>query len=63
MRNRWRRVAMRSLSTFGLLRDASNEEVRGYIDQLLAVGLLQQSDDAYPVLQLTSDGCGVDEEP
>jgi len=45
-----------SLSTFGLLREASNEEVRGYIDQLLSAGLLQQSDDVYPVLRLTSAG-------
>jgi ATP-dependent DNA helicase RecQ len=45
-----------TLSTFGLLRDASNEEVRGYIDQLLSAGLLRQSDDAYPVLQLTTTG-------
>jgi len=52
-----------SLSTFGLLREASNEEVRGYIDQLLAVGLLQQSDDAYPVLQLTSTGVELMKDP
>jgi len=45
-----------SLSTFGLLREASIDEVRGYIDQLLAHGLLQQTDDAYPVLRLTADG-------
>ena len=44
------------LSTFGLLSEASIDEVRGYIDQLLAHGLLQQTDDAYPVLQLTVDG-------
>lgn len=44
------------LTTFGLLRGASIDEVRGYIDQLLSHGLLQQSDDNYPVLQLTSDG-------
>ncbi len=44
------------LTTFGLLRDASIDEVRGYIDQLLAHGLLQQTDDNYPVLQLTPDG-------
>jgi ATP-dependent DNA helicase RecQ len=47
------------LSTFGLLRDASVDEVRGYIDQLLAHGLLQQTDDNYPVLQLTPDGVAV----
>lgn len=44
------------LSTFGLLRDCSIDEVRGYIDQLLAVNLLQQTDDSYPVLRLTEDG-------
>jgi ATP-dependent DNA helicase RecQ len=44
------------LSTFGLLRAASTDEVRGYIDQLLAHGLLQQRGDEYPVLQLTSSG-------
>jgi ATP-dependent DNA helicase RecQ len=45
-----------TLSTFGLLREASIDEVRGYIDQLLAHGLLQQTDDGYPVLRLTTDG-------
>jgi ATP-dependent DNA helicase RecQ len=44
------------LSTFGLLRDAAVDEVRGYIDQLLAAGLLRQTEDAYPVLQLTDSG-------
>jgi ATP-dependent DNA helicase RecQ len=45
-----------ALSTFGLLRECSIDEVRGYIDQLIAHGLLQQTDDAYPVLQLTLSG-------
>ena len=45
-----------TLTTFGLLRDASIDEVRGYIDQLLAHGLLRQTDDQYPVLALTDDG-------
>jgi ATP-dependent DNA helicase RecQ len=44
------------LSTFGLLKHASVDEVRGYIDQLLAHGLLRQTDDAYPVLALTDEG-------
>ena len=48
-----------SLSTFGLLRDCSTDEIRGYIDQLIAHGLLQQTDDAYPVLHLTSRGADV----
>ena len=44
------------LSTFGLLRDASMPEVRGYIEQLIARGLLRQTDDRYPVLALTPSG-------
>jgi ATP-dependent DNA helicase RecQ len=44
------------LSTFGLLGDCSVDEVRGYIDQLLGHGLLLQTDDAYPVLRLTTSG-------
>jgi ATP-dependent DNA helicase RecQ len=44
------------LSTFGLLRDASTAEVRGYIEQLTAEGLLRQTDEPYPVLALTADG-------
>jgi ATP-dependent DNA helicase RecQ len=44
------------LSTFGLLRGAPVAEVRGYIEQLGASGLLRQTDDEYPVLALTDDG-------
>jgi ATP-dependent DNA helicase RecQ len=45
-----------SLTTFGLLRDASVPEVRGYIEQLLAQQLLRQTDGEYPVLALTESG-------
>jgi ATP-dependent DNA helicase RecQ len=45
-----------TLSTFGLLPQATVAEVRGYIDQLAGLGLLQQSDDPYPVLMLTARG-------
>ena len=45
-----------TLTTFGLLSGASIDEVRGYIDQLLALGLLRQTDDQYPVLALTGEG-------
>jgi ATP-dependent DNA helicase RecQ len=45
-----------ALSTFGLLADRSVPEIRGYIEQLSAMELLQQTDDAYPVLQLTAKG-------
>jgi ATP-dependent DNA helicase RecQ len=44
------------LSTFGLLPDASVAEVRGYIEQLIGVGLLQQLDGPYPVVALTAKG-------
>jgi ATP-dependent DNA helicase RecQ len=51
------------LSTFGLLKDATTDEVRGYIDQLLAHALLQQTDDDYPVLQLTGAGAALLKDP
>jgi len=44
------------LTTFGLLREASVPEVRGYIEQLLAHGFLRQTDDAFPVVGLTASG-------
>jgi ATP-dependent DNA helicase RecQ len=44
------------LTTFGLLKDCSVPEVRAYIEQLLAHGLLRQTDDAFPVLSLTQAG-------
>jgi ATP-dependent DNA helicase RecQ len=44
------------LSTFGLLKEASIAEVRGYIEQLVGLGLLHQTDGAYPVLVLSSKG-------
>jgi ATP-dependent DNA helicase RecQ len=45
-----------SLSTFALMPDASVAEIRGYIEQLTGLRLLQQTDDAYPVLTLTAKG-------
>ncbi|HEX6324869.1 MAG TPA: RecQ family ATP-dependent DNA helicase, partial [Vicinamibacterales bacterium] len=44
------------ITTFGLLRDLSTNEVRGCIEQLAAQGLLRQTDDAFPVLMLTQAG-------
>jgi ATP-dependent DNA helicase RecQ len=44
------------LSTFGLLRDQPVAAVRGYIEQLVGLGLLQLTDDAYPVLSMTPQG-------
>src|SRR5262245_5114266 len=51
------------LSVFGLMKDASIDELRGYLDQLLAHGLLQQSGDEYPVLQLTHEGLALMKDP
>ncbi|MBA2354647.1 MAG: DNA helicase RecQ [Acidobacteria bacterium] len=44
------------LSTFGLLAQTPVTEIRGYLDQLTAHGLLRQSPGEYPVLLLTPAG-------
>jgi ATP-dependent DNA helicase RecQ len=51
------------LSTFGLLAGASVQEVRGYIEQISAAGLLRQTGDAYPVLTLTPSGSALLKDP
>ena len=45
-----------TLSTFGLLPEASVAEIRGYIEQLVGLGLLALQGDEYPVLGVTSKG-------
>jgi ATP-dependent DNA helicase RecQ len=45
-----------ALSVHGLFRDAPADEVRGYIDQLVARDLLRQTDDEFPILRLTTAG-------
>jgi ATP-dependent DNA helicase RecQ len=52
-----------TLSTFGLLPQASVAEVRGYIEQLTGVGLLHQTDGAYPVVALTQKGLALLKDP
>ena len=47
------------LSTFGLLSEASVAEVRGYIEQLVALDLLTLNGDEYPVLGVTAKGIGL----
>jgi ATP-dependent DNA helicase RecQ len=44
------------LSTFGLLKQESGAAIRGYIEQLIGVGLLLRDGDPYPVLRLTPAG-------
>ena len=48
-----------ALSTFGLLKDESVSAVRGYIEQLVAEGLLAREGDPYPVLRVTSTGASL----
>jgi ATP-dependent DNA helicase RecQ len=45
-----------TLSTFGLLKHEGSVAIRGYIEQLVADGLLVREGDPYPVLRLTSSG-------
>jgi ATP-dependent DNA helicase RecQ len=52
-----------ALTVFGLFQDASVDEVRGYIDQLVSHGLLRQTEDAFPVLQITADGMALMKDP
>jgi ATP-dependent DNA helicase RecQ len=51
------------LTTFGLLRDMSVPEVRGYIEQITGRGLLRQTDDEFPVLALTPRGVALLKDP
>jgi ATP-dependent DNA helicase RecQ len=48
-----------TLSTFGLLKQESGAAVRGYIEQLIADGLLVRDGDPYPILRLTAPGAAV----
>jgi ATP-dependent DNA helicase RecQ len=45
-----------TLSTFGLLKDEASASIRGYIEQLVADGMLAREGDPYPVLRLTASG-------
>jgi ATP-dependent DNA helicase RecQ len=47
------------LSTFGLLKEESGASIRGYIEQLVAGGLLVRDGDPYPVLRLTDTGAAL----
>jgi len=51
------------LSTFGLLKEMSVPEVRGYIEQLSGNGLLRQTDSEFPVLELTDTGVALLKDP
>jgi ATP-dependent DNA helicase RecQ len=44
------------LTTFGLLKDVPDQELRGYVDQLTEQGLLVRTGDGFPVLRLSASG-------
>jgi ATP-dependent DNA helicase RecQ len=47
------------LTCYGSLREASRQELRAWIDQLVAQGLLARTGDEYPTLKLTPAGARV----
>jgi ATP-dependent DNA helicase RecQ len=51
------------LSTFALLSGTPVPEVKGYVEQLIAHGLLRQTDDGFPVVALTERGVGLLRDP
>ena len=51
------------LSTFGLLKEMSVPEVRGYIEQLTGADLLRQTGDEFPVLELSPAGVALLKDP
>jgi ATP-dependent DNA helicase RecQ len=53
---RMRQTGHDQLSTFGLLKEHSTGEVRGFIDQLVGLGHLGVEGDRYPTLYLTQSG-------
>jgi ATP-dependent DNA helicase RecQ len=53
--DRVRKLAHDQLSTFGLLKDHTARQVRDWIGQLVQLGLLDQTEDEYPVLRLNDE--------
>lgn len=51
------------LSVFGLLAGVPADEIRGYLDQLIALELLRQTEDEFPVLKLTAEGVALMKDP
>jgi superfamily II DNA helicase RecQ len=49
---RVKRLQHDQLSTFGILKDFTAVELRGFIQQLIGQGVLVQTDDEYPILKL-----------
>ena len=56
---RMRSTGHDGLSTYGLLRDRSTAEVRGWIDQLIGLDHLRVEGDRYPTLYLSPSGVEV----
>ena len=47
------------LSTFGLLKNETGAAVRGYVEQLVADGLLLRDGEKYPIVRLTNAGAAL----
>jgi ATP-dependent DNA helicase RecQ len=47
------------LSTFGLLKDETGAAVRGYVEQLVADGLLLRDGEKFPIVRLTNAGAAL----
>jgi ATP-dependent DNA helicase RecQ len=43
------------LSTFGIMPDATEEEIRDYVYSLISMGFLKRTEDEYPVIQWTDN--------
>ena len=56
---RVRKFGHEKLSTYGLLREHSKNELRDWIYQLMGEGVLAQTDGEYPILRLTADSRAV----
>jgi ATP-dependent DNA helicase RecQ len=54
-----RRAGHERLSTYGLLRENSNAEVRGWIEQLVGQDLLRVAGERYPILVVSPTGAEV----
>jgi ATP-dependent DNA helicase RecQ len=54
-----RRAGHDRLSTWGLLKDCSNAEVRAWIDQLIGLGHVRVAGERYPTLFLSQSGVSV----
>jgi ATP-dependent DNA helicase RecQ len=51
------------LTVFGILASMTVDEIRGYIEQLVAQDLLEQAGEEFPVIRLTAEGVALMRDP